>query len=85
MGHLHNMTISYKFKMNKYILGSLLPKNQPFESQVKQRVIYTHLNLQCSFVNINNIMLRKHFNQNIMFVPKTESISIPCLATKRYF
>ena len=35
-----------------------------------QRVICTHLNLQYSFVNINNIMLRrKHFNQNIMFVP----------------
>ena len=30
------MTISYKVKINKYILGSLLPKNQSFELQVKQ-------------------------------------------------
>ena len=45
--HLGNMTVSYKVKINQYILGSLLPKNRSFELQVKQPkilVICTHLN-----------------------------------------
>ena len=37
------MTISYKVKITKYILGSLLPKNRSFELQVKQPKILGHL------------------------------------------
>jgi len=33
--HLVNMTISYKVKINQFILGSLLPENWLFELQVK--------------------------------------------------
>ena len=46
MGHLGDMTISYKVKINKYILGSLLPKNQSFELQVKQSKKYGSGHLQ---------------------------------------
>ena len=37
------MTISYKVKIAKYILGSLLPKNRSFELQVKQPKNLGHL------------------------------------------
>ena len=37
------MTISYKVKITKYILGSLLPKNRSFELQVKQPKNLGHL------------------------------------------
>ena len=43
IGHLGNMTISYKVKINKHILGSLLLKNQSFELQVKQPKSLGHL------------------------------------------
>ena len=43
LGHLGNMTISYKVKITKYILGSLLPKNRSFELQVKQPKNLDHL------------------------------------------
>ena len=37
------MTISYKVKITKYILGSLLPNNRSFELQVKQPKKLGHL------------------------------------------
>jgi len=41
--HLVNMAISYKVKINQYILGSLLPENHLFELKVKKPKDLGHL------------------------------------------
>ena len=43
------MTVSYKVKINQYILGSLLPKNRSFELQVKQPKNFQPKNLGCLY------------------------------------